>query len=80
MKINGSARLICILLILSILFSAYASTTLLNTTPNNAEVYIKNQKAGITPYSYTDRKIIGSSTMITFKKDGYQDYGARFYE
>ncbi|GDX52092.1 hypothetical protein LBMAG27_11390 [Bacteroidota bacterium] len=28
---------------------------------------------GVTPYSYSDTKVVGSSTPIAFKKDGYQD-------
>ena len=74
MKLNGSAKSICILLILTILGSGCASTTVLRTTPDNADVYIKGQKLGTTPYTYTDRKISGSSTLVTFKKEGYEDY------
>ena len=74
MKENGSTKLICCLLILAILGSGCASTTVFHTTPANADVYIKGQRLGTTPYSYTDRKIAGASSLITFKKEGYEDY------
>ncbi len=67
-------RITGLILILAILTSGCASTTVLHTTPANADVYIKGERLGATPYSYSDRKIVGASTLVTFKKEGYEDY------
>ncbi|MBE0668166.1 MAG: PEGA domain-containing protein, partial [Bacteroidales bacterium] len=67
-KVAGS------LLIIAILASGCASTTVLHTTPADADVYVQSQRLGKTPYTYSDRKIIGASTLVTFKKDGYEAY------
>jgi len=67
-KVAGS------LLIIAILASGCVSTTVLHTTPANADVYVKGQRLGETPYSYSDRKIAGASTLITLRKEGYEDY------
>ncbi len=74
MKANGTSKLICLILIIGILASGCASSTVLQTTPTNASVYVKGEKLGATPYTYSDRKIAGASTLITFKKEGYEDY------
>ncbi len=68
-----TSRFICFILIGAILFSGCASTTLLNTVPDGSDVYIDGIKEGKTPFYYTDRKTAFSSTLFTFKKDGYDD-------
>jgi len=67
-RITGS------ILILAILASGCASSTVLRTTPAEADVYVQGQRLGETPYTYSDRKIFGASTLVTFKKDGYEAY------
>lgn len=67
-RITGS------ILILAILASGCASSTVLRTTPAEADVYVQGQRLGETPYTYSDRKISGASTLVTFKKDGYEAY------
>lgn len=74
MKANLISKVICLLLIIAILVSGCASSTLLQTTPTNASVHVKGQIIGTTPYTYSDRKMAGSSTLITLKKEGYEDY------
>jgi len=58
----------------AVLLSGCASTTLIRSNPSGADVYVNSQKKGTTPYSYSDTKIVGSSTNITLKKEGYQDF------
>ncbi len=67
-------RSICLILAATIFLSSCASTTLIESSPSGATVYIDNQKKGITPYPYTDTKIVGSSTQVTLKKEGYEDF------
>ena len=74
MKVNVISKVICPLLIIAILVSGCASSTLLQTTPTNAYVHVKGQIIGTTPYTYSDRKMAGASTLITLKKEGYEDY------
>ena len=73
MKDTTAARTISLLLVMAILFSGCASTTLFTTEPGGASIYIKGEEKGTTPYKYSDTKIVFSSTPITFKKDGYKD-------
>ena len=61
----------CIFLSFASLISGCASTTMLETTPTKAFVYIKGGKRGITPYQYSDRKIAFSRTHVSFRKAGY---------
>ena len=63
----------CVLLAATILIASCASTTRIQSNPSGADVYIGMEKKGTTPYSYRDTKIVGSSTDIILKKDGYQD-------
>ena len=73
MEITPSTKAISFLLIMGILISGCASTTLFMTEPTGATVYIKEKAKGTTPYKYSDTKIVFSSTPITFKKDGFKD-------
>jgi hypothetical protein len=69
-------RLLCITL--AICVSACASTTIINSEPNGATVYLNGEKVGITPYTHTDTKIVGSTNTVLLKKDGYQDFSTAF--
>lgn len=57
----------------TLVFSSCSSTTVISTEPSGARLYINGMKAGETPYTYTDTKIIGSATNLIFKKEGYED-------
>lgn len=62
--------------VLSFLIGACASSTVINSEPQGAQVVVDGQVRGTTPYTYTDRKTIGSSTRITLKKEGYEEFEA----
>lgn len=55
-----------------ILFSSCASSTLIQSSPPGARVYINGQLAGKTPFLYSDTKILGSITDIDLVKEGYE--------
>ncbi len=74
MKATKTTKSICIILVLSIVISGCASSTLFQSEPSNASVYVSGFKMGSTPYVYTDRKIAGSKTAVSIKKEGYKDY------
>lgn len=70
-------KLISLILASSIFVSA-CSTTVINSEPSGAMLYINGEKVGVTPYTYTDKKIIGTSNAVLLKKDGYQDFLSSF--
>lgn len=70
-KRTSSLKITSILLASLVLFASCASTTLIQSVPNGAKVYIDGQPVGTTPYSYSDTKIVGSSTTVRLEKDGY---------
>lgn len=55
-----------------IFLSGCASSTLIQSYPPGAKVYIDGQPVGKTPYLYTDTKILGSTTNIDLIKEGYE--------
>jgi len=65
-------KIISVVLAALILFSSCASTTLIESYPSGAKVYIDGEPAGRTPYWYTDTKIMGSITNIDLVKEGYE--------
>ncbi len=54
-------------------FSSCASTTLIQSEPNGADLYLDGMKVGQTPYTHSDTKIVGSTTTIKMKKEGYEE-------
>ena len=67
-------KLFVSLLILAILISSCASETLLQSSPSFATVYIDGHSLGSTPYIYSNRKMVSSSTLIMLRKEGYMDF------
>ena len=68
-----SKALSTVIVVLVILVSGCSSTTVINSDPSGAKLYIDGVKTGKTPYVYTDSKIVGSTTSIKLKKDGFED-------
>lgn len=59
------------LLALVIFVVGCSSTTVIDTVPNGAKVYMNGMYKGTTPYTHSDSKIVGSSTQLKFEKEGY---------
>jgi hypothetical protein len=75
MKIPKSfLRSTALFLAVLMLFSACASTTLIQSIPSGARVYIDHEPVGETPYLHADTKITGSATYLRLQKDGYDDF------
>lgn len=72
MKKAGSQKVITSLLAITLLLSSCASSTLIQSYPSGARVYINGQEKGLTPYWHSDRKMIGAVTNIDILKDGYE--------
>lgn len=60
------------LLAIAVLFSSCSSTTLIQSIPSGAKVYMNGEYKGVTPLTYSDTKIVGSVTHVTLEKEGYE--------
>jgi hypothetical protein len=49
-----------------------ASTTVIHSQPAGARIYLDGQPVGVTPYTMTDTKIVGSTTMVRLEYPGYE--------
>jgi len=72
MKNKSFLKFFSILLVASILFTSCVSSTLIQSYPSGAKVYIDGEPTGVTPYWHTDSKITGSITNIDLVKEGYE--------
>lgn len=63
---------VAIALAVAVLFSGCASSTMINSSPAGAKVYINGESVGTTPYLYTDTKVLGSVINIDLVKEGYE--------
>jgi hypothetical protein len=73
-----TTRIIPLFLATLILLPSCASTTLIQSSPSEAKIYIDGQPSGTTPYSYTDTKIVGSVTTVRLEKEGYEQMNTTF--
>lgn len=46
---------------------------MIHSVPDNANIYINDERVGTTPYTYSDGKVFWTSTSVTLKKEGYED-------
>ncbi len=51
-----------------------ASTTTLHSTPSGATVYVENERVGITPCEYSDRRNSFSQVKVRLEKEGYEPF------
>ena len=53
------------------------STTVIQSSPSGAKLYLDGQSVGITPYTYSDKKIIGTKHFFKLEKEGFvPEYGS----
>ncbi len=57
-----------------ILLSSCASTTIIKSSPSGAKLYMNGEPVGTTPYTHTDTKIVGSTTILKISNEGYEDF------
>lgn len=74
MKRKNLLKVTSVSLSLLILFSSCASSTLIQTNVDAAELYLDGEKAGKTPYTMKDTKIVGSTTSVKIQKEGFQTF------
>ena len=71
-------RAMAIFLAASVLLTSCASTTMIQSEPGGARVYLNGEPVGTTPYTHTDTKIVGSTTMVRIEKEGYETLNTSF--
>jgi hypothetical protein len=74
MKRNIFFNAIAILLTTAILMSSCVSTTVLQSSPTGAKLYMNGEHVGKTPYTYSDSKIVGTKTTLKITAEGYEDF------
>lgn len=73
-----TSKLVSLFLAGLILFSSCASTTMIQSSPKGAKLYLNGEAVGTTPYSHTDTKIVGSTNTVRLEKEGYQTLNTSF--
>lgn len=71
-------RMILLLIAGSVLLTSCASTTLIQSSPTSAKLYLNGELAGTTPYSHRDTKIVGSTTSVRLELEGYETLNTSF--
>ena len=71
-----ATKAIAIMLAGLILLSSCVSTTMIQSFPSEADLYLNGELAGTTPYTHSDTKIVGTTTTVRLEKEGYQPYEA----
>ena len=61
-----------------LLFSSCASSTIIDSSPSNAKIYVNGENVGTTPYKHRDTKIVGSTNQIRIEKEGFKTYKTTF--
>ncbi|WP_194973915.1 PEGA domain-containing protein [Aquiflexum lacus] len=67
-----------IILSATIFLAGCGSTTMIQSRPDNAKVYLNGEYMGTTPYAHRDTKIVSSTTIVTLEKEGYQPFNTSF--
>lgn len=61
-----------LILAVTVLFGSCSSSTLIQSNPSGAKVYMNEEYMGVTPLSYSDTKIVGSTTSLRIEKEGFE--------
>lgn len=70
--------MVALLLAVSMLVASCSSTTMIQSSPTGAKLYVDGEPVGKTPYTHRDTKIVGSSTTIKMEKEGYEPLTTSF--
>jgi len=77
-KQTTTTKTISLLLASSVLLASCASTTMVQSNPSGAKVYLNGEPVGTTPYTHRDTKIVGSTTTVKLEKEGYGPLNTSF--
>ena len=76
--IRTISRFLAPLFAIIILFSSCASSTIIQSDPSGARIYVDGMAVGKTPYTHRDTKITGSTTTVRLEKEGYESFYTSF--
>lgn len=65
-------------MVITLLFSSCASTTMIESNAVGAQVFLNGEKVGKTPYKHRDMKIVGSTTDVKLEKEGFETLQTSF--
>lgn len=71
-------KTISALLAFSFFLVSCSSTTMIQSSPGAAKVYLNGEPVGVTPYTHSDTKIVGSTTNVRLEKEGYETLNTSF--
>ncbi len=71
-------RIFPLALAVLILFESCASSTVIQSNPSGAKLYLNSSLVGTTPYRHTDSKIVGTTTFVRLEKEGYEPLNTSF--
>ena len=77
-KNNNFLKSIAVLMAMTVLLSSCASTTMIQTNVDEADLYLNGENVGKTPYKHRDTKIVGSTTEVRLEKEGYETLQTSF--
>lgn len=78
MKKAITTKMTSMILVGMILLSSCASTTMIQSSPSGAKVYLNEEPVGNTPYYHTDTRIVGSTTAVRLEKQGFESFNSEF--
>ena len=71
---NKITRTVSFMLACTMLLASCSSTTMIQSNPSQAKVYLDGELVGVTPYQHTDTKIVGSSMSVKIEKEGFNPF------
>jgi len=76
--IHTGTKITGLILSASVLWSSCVSTTLIQSNPSGAKLYLNGEPVGTTPYTHQDTRIVGSTTAVKLEKEGYAPLNTSF--
>ena len=73
-----TTKMISLLLAGLILMASCVSTTMIQSNPSGAKVYLNDEPVGTTPYTHRDTRIVGSTTIVKLEKEGFDPLNTSF--
>lgn len=73
-----SLKSVALFLAVAIFFASCGSTTMIQSGPSDAKLYMNGEYMGNTPYAYRDTKVVGSTTLVRLEKEGYNPFNTSF--
>lgn len=70
--LNKLKKPTAVVLATSLFAMSCASTTIIRSMPDGANVYLNEEYAGKTPYAHSDTRVTGSCMVVTLEKEGYE--------